>query len=225
MTGEGTATDAEGATASNIGNPQLEDKSVIRDTAREDEQTDVDEKKEAKEMDIDGQEKSKGKKDVTEDDHVLEQGGEEDTKNVNTVEPGDVKMADAEDVKDEEKGGKTVGQGVQDANENDVNQDEDVGTTEKKVNEHKGGDGSKKKWSGPKKRLDKDGETKARKLLASPVSSIERPVRERKTVERLVEVIEKEPNKEFQVEKGRGTPLKDIPNGSRTSGDSTSTFV
>ncbi|CAL9088623.1 unnamed protein product, partial [Musa textilis] len=39
--------------------------------------TDVDEKKEAKEMDIDGQEKSKDKKDVTEDDHVLEQGGEE----------------------------------------------------------------------------------------------------------------------------------------------------
>jgi len=32
-------------------------------------------------------------------------------------------------------------------------------------------------------------------------------------VERLVEVIEKEPNRNFVVEKGRGTPLKDIPNG------------
>jgi protein DEK len=30
-------------------------------------------------------------------------------------------------------------------------------------------------------------------------------------VERLVEAIEKEPNKNFVVEKGRGTPLKDIP--------------
>ncbi|CAL9088615.1 unnamed protein product [Musa textilis] len=365
MTEEGTATDAEGATGSNIGNPQLEDKSVICDTAREDEQVDVDEKKEAKEMDIDGQEKSKGKKDVNEYDHVLEEAGEEkkegeaeedgeekkegeieedgkeekegktkeegeekkegeieedgveknggeieddgdkkkegevdgdekkeggdgekedevedgdemkkgevkengdkknkgkevinaeekedgqqtditnlenvggekeDTKIVNTVEPEDVKMVDAEhvkadavdvkmidaeDVKDEEKGGETVEQGVQDATENDVNQEEDVGTTEKKVNEDKGGARSKKKRSGPKKAVqrgevkDKDGETNAKKLLASPVSSIERPVRERKTVERLVEVIEKEPNKEFQVEKGRGTPLKDIPN-------------
>ncbi|XP_065004454.1 DEK domain-containing chromatin-associated protein 1-like isoform X2 [Musa acuminata AAA Group] len=364
MTEEGTAIDAEGATGSNIGNPQLEDKSAICDTARE-EQMDVDEKKEAKEMDIDGQEKSKGKKDVNKDDHVLEEGGEEKkegeaeedgeekkegeieedgkeeeegetkeegeeekegeieedgaekkggeieddgdkktegkvdgdekreggdwekevdvkdgdkmkkgevkengdkknegkevidalenedgqqtditnlenvgsekeyTENVNTVEPEDVKMVDAEhvkadavdvkmvdaeDVKDEEKGGETVERGVQDATENDVNLEEDVGITAEKVNEDKGGDRSKKKRSGPKKSgqkgegKDKDGETKAMKLLASPGSSIERPVRERKTVERLVEVIEKEPNKEFQVEKGRGTPLKDIPN-------------
>ncbi|CAL9052585.1 unnamed protein product [Musa banksii] len=38
---------------------------------------DVDGKKQTKEMDTDGQEKSKGKKDVNEDDHVLEEGGEE----------------------------------------------------------------------------------------------------------------------------------------------------
>ncbi|KAJ8513134.1 hypothetical protein OPV22_003568 [Ensete ventricosum] len=365
MTEEGTAIDAEGATGSNIGNPQLEDKSALCNTARGDDQMDVDEKKEAKEMDIDRQEKSKGKKDVNEDYHVLEEGGEEkkedeaeehgeekkegeieedgkeekecetkeegkerkegeieedgeekkggeieddgdkkkegevdgdekkeggdgekegevedgdeikkgevkengdkrnegkevidaeekedgqqtditnlenvgrekeDKENVDTVEPVDVKMVDAEhvkadaldvkmvdaeDIKDEEKGGETVEQRVQDATENNVNQEEDVGTTEEKVNEDKGFDGSKKKRSAPKKAgqkgegKDKDGETKAKKLLVSPVSSIERPVRERKTVERLVEIIEKEPNKEFQVEKGRGTPLKDIPN-------------
>ncbi|KAL0926579.1 hypothetical protein M5K25_002818 [Dendrobium thyrsiflorum] len=48
---------------------------------------------------------------------------------------------------------------------------------------------------------------------SSPMgSSRERPVRERKTVERLVEVIEKEPNKAVVIEKGRGIPLKDIPN-------------
>ncbi|RWW78769.1 hypothetical protein BHE74_00012992 [Ensete ventricosum] len=370
MTEEGTAIDAEGATGSNIGNPQLEDKSALCNTARGDDQMDVDEKKEAKEMDIDRQEKSKGKKDVNEDYHVLEEGGEEkkedeaeehgeekkegeieedgkeekecetkeegkerkegeieedgeekkggeieddgdkkkegevdgdekkeggdgekegevedgdeikkgevkengdkrnegkevidaeekedgqqtditnlenvgrekeDKENVDTVEPVDVKMVDAEhvkadaldvkmvdaeDIKDEEKGGETVEQRVQDATENNVNQEEDVGTTEEKVNEDKGFDGSKKKRSAPKKAgqkgegKDKDGETKAKKLLVSPVSSIERPVRERKTVERLVEIIEKEPNKEFQVEKGRGTPLKDIPNGMQKS--------
>ncbi|PKA50136.1 omega-hydroxypalmitate O-feruloyl transferase [Apostasia shenzhenica] len=50
-------------------------------------------------------------------------------------------------------------------------------------------------------------------LWISPVAfSRERPVRERKTVERLVEVIEKEPNRAVIIEKGRGTPLKEIPN-------------
>ncbi|XP_044498592.1 protein DEK [Mangifera indica] len=40
----------------------------------------------------------------------------------------------------------------------------------------------------------------------------DRPVRERKSVERLVASIEKDVVKEFQIAKGRGTPLKDIPN-------------
>ncbi|KAJ4976019.1 hypothetical protein NE237_001125 [Protea cynaroides] len=43
-------------------------------------------------------------------------------------------------------------------------------------------------------------------------SSLDRPVRERKSVERLVVSIEKEPAKDFHIEKGRGTPLKEIPN-------------
>ncbi|XP_022855617.1 protein DEK-like isoform X1 [Olea europaea var. sylvestris] len=42
--------------------------------------------------------------------------------------------------------------------------------------------------------------------------AIERPVRERKSVERLVATIEKDNAKDFQIEEGRGTALKDIPN-------------
>ncbi|CAL0317434.1 unnamed protein product [Lupinus luteus] len=42
--------------------------------------------------------------------------------------------------------------------------------------------------------------------------AISRPVRERKTVERLVTSIEKDAYKELHIAKGRGTPLKDIPN-------------
>ncbi|KAG6385639.1 hypothetical protein SASPL_154475 [Salvia splendens] len=42
--------------------------------------------------------------------------------------------------------------------------------------------------------------------------SLERPVRERKSVERLVATIEKDASKDFRIEKGRGTALKDIPN-------------
>ncbi|KAH6764432.1 hypothetical protein C2S51_015681 [Perilla frutescens var. frutescens] len=45
-----------------------------------------------------------------------------------------------------------------------------------------------------------------------PAFAIERPVRERKSVERLVATIEKDSTKEFRIEKGRGTALKDIPN-------------
>ncbi|PHU04075.1 hypothetical protein BC332_24897 [Capsicum chinense] len=43
-------------------------------------------------------------------------------------------------------------------------------------------------------------------------SKIERPVRQRKSVERLVAIIEGEVTKEIIIEKGRGTALKDIPN-------------
>ncbi|KAE8723561.1 hypothetical protein F3Y22_tig00012370pilonHSYRG00179 [Hibiscus syriacus] len=40
----------------------------------------------------------------------------------------------------------------------------------------------------------------------------DRPVREQKSVERLVASIEKGSSREFQIEKGKGTHLKDIPN-------------
>ena len=91
--------------------------------------------------------------------------------------------------------------------------------------------GKEKKQDGSKSR-------EAKSLLETPSPyGTDRPQRERKTVERLVEVIEKEPNRNFVVEKvcclhslcpffsfqrviivvflsqGRGTPLKDIPNG------------
>ncbi|XP_073055870.1 DEK domain-containing chromatin-associated protein 1-like isoform X2 [Primulina eburnea] len=47
----------------------------------------------------------------------------------------------------------------------------------------------------------------------TPVAlTIDRPVRERKSVERLVAFIDQDAAKEFKVEKGRGTALKDIPN-------------
>ncbi|CAA3019972.1 DNA ligase 1-like isoform X1 [Olea europaea subsp. europaea] len=52
-----------------------------------------------------------------------------------------------------------------------------------------------------------------RKEPTSPTApAIQRPIRERKSVERLVATIEKDTDKEFRIEKGRGTALKDIPN-------------
>ncbi|KAG1347983.1 protein DEK [Cocos nucifera] len=145
-----------------------------------------------------------------------------DAEDLKTVETKDVKMVD-EDARDEEDGVKEVGEekGGADSKLKEVDDvKEDNENMEKKIDDNKV-EGLKKRRASRQKVINK-GEAKEKKergikskeLLSTPTpSSIDRPVRERKTVERLVEVIEKEPNKEFLVEKGRGTPLKDIPNG------------
>lgn len=107
---------------------------------------------------------------------------------------------------------------------------EEKGTTKKKVSDEKvvakkekrdeeKGDAPKKDGDRERRKAMKvevDGEkrdVKKRKELSSPVAfSPDRPVRERKSVNRLVATIENEPVKEFVIQKGQGTPLKDIPN-------------
>ncbi|KAH0458611.1 hypothetical protein IEQ34_011425 [Dendrobium chrysotoxum] len=77
--------------------------------------------------------------------------------------------------------------------------------------------GEAKKNGGTKENVEETEVEGSRKnpmdVLSSPVvSSSDRPVRERKTVERWVEVIEKAPDRTVIIEKGRGTPLIEIPN-------------
>ncbi|KAJ8458820.1 hypothetical protein OPV22_031746 [Ensete ventricosum] len=165
----------------------------------------------------------------------------EDVKMADTVvekgmEVEDVKMVDADDFKDEEGGKDEEEEGVgkeakdeeggkegereggeEGAEEEDSDMEErDNGSTEEKVDEDKEAERLKKKRTRGQKTFKegegKEGLTKSKDFFSPVTSSIERPVRERKTVEWLVEVIEKESSREFQVEKGRGTPLKDIPN-------------
>ncbi|OMP04236.1 hypothetical protein COLO4_09822 [Corchorus olitorius] len=81
--------------------------------------------------------------------------------------------------------------------------------------ESKGSKGSKKRGkvqnAGEKvKGKAKKAEEKKEPEQRTPLTN--RPVRERKSVERLVATVDKEASKELQIEKGRGTPLKDIPN-------------
>ncbi|KAL0362922.1 UNVERIFIED_CONTAM: hypothetical protein Scaly_1247400 [Sesamum calycinum] len=83
------------------------------------------------------------------------------------------------------------------------------GTTEDKVEEEV--DGVKEEAS-KEKESKKRPRTKSSAGKTAKTSTIERPVRERKSVERLVATIEKDSAKEFHIEKGRGTALKDIPN-------------
>ncbi|XP_019458956.1 PREDICTED: ABC transporter F family member 4-like, partial [Lupinus angustifolius] len=72
--------------------------------------------------------------------------------------------------------------------------------------------GSKKYRKGKINREKVEGKREVLKETESRTPAISRPVRERKTVERLVTSIEKDANKELHIAKGRGTPLKDIPN-------------
>ncbi|GKV44597.1 hypothetical protein SLEP1_g51761 [Rubroshorea leprosula] len=89
--------------------------------------------------------------------------------------------------------------------------DEEEGKTE----EIKQTKGSRRRGKGKNIREKVKGKTKdgaAKKDVEQRTPVTDRPVRERKTVERLVASIEKDSSRELQIEKGRGTPLKDIPN-------------
>eukprot|EP00268_Persea_americana_P029655 TRINITY_DN2867_c0_g2_i1.p1 TRINITY_DN2867_c0_g2~~TRINITY_DN2867_c0_g2_i1.p1 ORF type:complete len:712 (+),score=291.46 TRINITY_DN2867_c0_g2_i1:224-2359(+) len=91
--------------------------------------------------------------------------------------------------------------------------DEEKVAAKKEEKDEKKGEDKKRKVDREKEDAKKDVDEKKPKELSTPVaSSLDRPVRERKSVERLVVAIENEPVKELVILKGRGTPLKDIPN-------------
>ncbi|XP_060199555.1 DEK domain-containing chromatin-associated protein 4-like isoform X2 [Lycium barbarum] len=69
--------------------------------------------------------------------------------------------------------------------------------------------GDQKKDRKRKRQVEDKKELEPKTPLAS---TIDRPVRQRKSVQRLVASIEGELTKEIHIEKGRGTALKDIPN-------------
>ncbi|CAM8953005.1 unnamed protein product [Rhodiola kirilowii] len=66
--------------------------------------------------------------------------------------------------------------------------------------------------NGNKKVKHKSQDVQEPKTPAVSSFSIDRPVRERKSVERLVAIIERDSSKDFHIEKGNGSALKDIPN-------------
>ncbi|KAL9159969.1 hypothetical protein ABFS82_08G169200 [Erythranthe guttata] len=76
--------------------------------------------------------------------------------------------------------------------------------------------GEEKEQKSPTEKKKKEPKTPVEKKEKEPTtpaaSTLDRPVRERKSVERLVATIEKDSSREFLIEKGRGTALKDIPN-------------
>ncbi|RVX14842.1 hypothetical protein CK203_011945 [Vitis vinifera] len=102
----------------------------------------------------------------------------------------------------------------------ELEEKEEPKTEEKeKGGEIKDGKGPRKRGKGRssgervKDKVKEVEEKKVKEPRTPAASTIARPVRERKSVERLVASIERDSTKEFHIEKGRGTALKDIPNG------------
>ncbi|VVB16095.1 unnamed protein product [Arabis nemorensis] len=151
---------------------------------------------------------------------LAEDGKEKETNKQGEEEEEHVE-ADAEpkveDEKAESKGG----------NENEIDESKDEKEDEKEEtmddkedekeesNHDKNEDTNKSNKRGKGKTDKVRGNTKSeedKKDIEPRTPFSDRPVRERKSVERLVALVDKDSSKEFQVAKGKGTPLKDIPN-------------
>jgi len=177
------------------GNAEVKDKEEKDDKV---DNTNVDKLDESKEQENEGsaeQEENKGKE--TEEHTQLE-----GTKQLDAKEEKDGADEKQQEEEAEEKGSADKKDEADNLEENK----EETPKNKKVRSARDRSQGKEKKQDGSKSR-------EAKSLLETPSPyGTDRPQRERKTVERLVEVIEKEPNRNFVVEKGRGTPLKDIPN-------------
>jgi len=177
------------------GNAEVKDKEEKEDKV---DNTNVDKLDESKEQENEGsaeQEENKGKE--TEEHTQLE-----GTKQLDAKEEKDGADEKQQEEEAEEKGSADKKDEADNLEENK----EETPKNKKVRSARDRSQGKEKKQDGSKSR-------EAKSLLETPSPyGTDRPQRERKTVERLVEVIEKEPNRNFVVEKGRGTPLKDIPN-------------
>ncbi|PWA71494.1 homeodomain-like, DEK [Artemisia annua] len=150
---------------------------------KKDENKDVD--AEVSKDDKEGEEK---RKDETKSE-AMEVDGEE-----NANEESEDKIAEAADLKEKK--------------EDDKAEEKKEAGSKKRAAKKSG----EEKGTGKKVTEEKKGKEKNVEPKTPVVPTIDRPVRVRKSVERLVEVID-DIEKEFRIEKvGRGTTLKDIPN-------------
>uniref|UniRef100_A0A5B7A4L7 DEK-C domain-containing protein n=2 Tax=Davidia involucrata TaxID=16924 RepID=A0A5B7A4L7_DAVIN len=171
------------------------------------------------EMEEDGKDDEKvetHKMDIDQEDKEIKETKEEEEK-----EEKESKAEEKEEKEETKSGGMDEEIGVK---ENEESEEKVEGKAngskeeEERAEKNKQVQGSKKRGKGKSagekmNNKKKELEEKKEKEQKTPVASaIERPVRERKSVERLVASIEKDAVKEFHIEKGRGTALKDIPN-------------
>ncbi|KAI8553007.1 hypothetical protein RHMOL_Rhmol06G0311800 [Rhododendron molle] len=158
-----------------------------------------DEKAGTQKMDVDevGEEKTEEEEKKEEKQSI---GEEEETKEDTRSDDMEDEMKAKENEESEEKGEEKV-------DELKEEEERDGESKQEKVSKGRG----KGRTPGIKaKSIKKEVEEEQQK---TPVTSpTNRPVRARKSVERLVESFEMESVKEFHIEKGRGAALRDIPN-------------
>jgi len=144
------------------------------------------------------------------------EGKEKEDKEENKTKEVEAAKAEVDESKVEDEK-----EGSEDENDNekveskDAKEDEKEETNDDKEDEKEESKGSKKRGKGTSSggKVREKNKTEEVKKDAEPRTPFsDRPVRERKSVERLVALIDKDSSKEFRVEKGRGAYLKDIPN-------------
>ncbi|XP_078436708.1 DEK domain-containing chromatin-associated protein 2-like isoform X2 [Wolffia australiana] len=182
------------------------------------ERTEDEEKKEVQER-IEDEEKKEVQERIEDEEkkEVLERIEDEEKKEVQeTTEDEEQKEAleRTEDEEEKEAQGRLVDEEMKEVQERTEDEEMRDGSEETAEEEEKEKENEKEK--GKHKRSQKVQKTEGKDSeKTSKTSSVERPVRERKTVERLVETVEKWSSKDFLIVKGTGTPLKDIPNVAR----------
>ncbi|KAK3146784.1 hypothetical protein QOZ80_3BG0271940 [Eleusine coracana subsp. coracana] len=166
-----------------------------------------DELKEKEKGDSADLEESKGKETVSADKQEEHEGSAD-----KEVEEAGDKKPNASEKKTEKDGADDQGKDSEMTEEQVSEADKVVEENKEETPKNKKARSARDRSQGKDKKQDGTKSREAKSLLSTPSPyGTDRPQRERKTVERLVEAIEKEPNKNFVVEKGRGTPLKDLP--------------
>ncbi|KAJ0751374.1 putative protein DEK [Helianthus annuus] len=187
VTSEGGEAVANGTMSPTKSNNDVSEKKDEKKEGVEETQDEVKDKNE--EVNVDQKDAKVSKDDKEEEKEVT------DCKEEGDDERKEEAKSDAMEVDDEQRDDKVA-----------ENADSEEGGSKNHATKKSGGEkGKNKKEIEEKKKNDEP------KTPVGP--TIDRPVRERKSVERLVAIIDQDTSKEFHVEKGRGTALKDIPNG------------
>lgn len=142
--------------------------------------------------------KNKGSKEKT-DDKKENEGEEAPEENAGENQEAEQKEGEKEEAMKHKGDEKLVKESQKEKDE------EEKSTVEKESKKHTRGKSDGRQSMNKKKKV-------AEKEQEPRTPASDRPVRERKSVERLVSIIERDTSREFYVEKGSGTPLKDIPN-------------
>ncbi|CAO2835746.1 unnamed protein product [Amaranthus hypochondriacus] len=180
---------------------------------KEDKETNVEEDKEEPKAEAMEEEPSMNEDasdiEMVEKVQVSEENKEEE------IEDGDEKVKDKEEAKESEDRKEEGEEEEKDeGKESEKEEKEEEKIKENEEEEEKEEKPSKKRSrSKSTEDMSADKKTKLVQKVQEPKTpTFDRPVRERKSVERLVATIEKDTSRDFHIEKGRGTPLKEIPN-------------